>query len=63
MISGEIEGKWSHFWEKKNLSLLWVQYHLNLAFVHFIKFTRKSWHGSDPPFLAMHLWYFIEILN
>ena len=25
-----------------NLSLLWAHYHLNLAFVHFIKSTRKS---------------------
>ena len=32
-----------------NLSLLWVNYHFSLAFVHFIKSTRKSWHGSDPP--------------
>ena len=34
---------------RTNSSLLWVYYHLNLAFVHFIKSTRKSWHGSDPP--------------
>ena len=50
---------WSLFWGTilflgANLSLSWVNYHLSLAFVHFIKSTRKSWHGSDlPPFLAM----------
>ena len=52
-----IEGKRSPFGEKllffgANLSLLWVHYHLNLAFVYFIKSTRKSWHGSDPPLLS-----------
>ena len=49
-----MEGKWPPFWGKllhlgANLSLLWVHYHFRLAFVHFIKSTKKSWHGSDPP--------------
>ena len=43
-----IEGKWSPFGGE-----FWKQiYHLSLAFVHFIKSTRKSWHGSDLPPLS-----------
>ena len=28
---------------------LCTNYHFSLVFVHFIKSTKKSWHGSDPP--------------
>ena len=31
------------------LSLLGVYYHFRLTSVHYVKSTKKSWQGADPP--------------
>ena len=41
-----MEGEWSFFGEK--LSLLGIHYHFKLAFVHYVKSTKKILAGVRP---------------